>query len=71
MDIFLYFIYFFYTSYLTSYSSFWGKENFNEKEEEVKLVEIVNFNCDIPYLDINRNCKLFKEIDDKYPYYDF
>ena len=25
----------------------------------------------MPYLDINRNCKLCKEIDDKYPYYDF
>ena len=58
-------------SYLASYSSFGGKVNFNEKEEEVKLVEIVNFKCDIPYLDINRNCKLCKEIDDKYPYYDF
>ena len=34
-------------------------------------MEIVNFHCDMPYLDINRNCKLCKEIDDKYPYYDF
>ena len=25
----------------------------------------------MPYVDINRKCKLCKEIDDKYPYYDF
>jgi len=25
----------------------------------------------MPYIDINRSCKLCKEIDDKYPYFDF
>jgi len=47
-----------------------GKVNFNKKEE-IKLLEIINFTCDLPYIDINRSCKLCKEIDDKYPYYDF
>ncbi len=59
------------TSYLPLYYSIGGKVDFNEKEEEIKLVEIVNFTCDMPYIDINRNCKLCKEIDNKYPYYDF
>ena len=58
-------------SYLTSYNSIEGDVKFNEKSDEVKLIEIVNFHCDMPYLDINRKCKLCKEIDDKYPYYDF
>ena len=50
--------------------SFGGKVNFVEKED-VKIVEIVNFECDKPYLNINRNCKLCKEIDNSLPYYDF
>ena len=45
--------------------------NCNIKDEEIKLVEIVNFSCDMPYIDVNRNCKLCEEIDKKYPYYDF
>lgn len=47
-----------------------GKVNFFKKED-VKIVEIANFECDKPYLNINRNCKLCKEIDDSLPYYDF
>jgi hypothetical protein len=56
--------------YLTYFRYYGGEVNFNEINE-VKLVEIVNFHCDIPYLDINRSCKLCKEIDENYPYYDF
>ena len=59
------------SSFLPTYFNIGGKVDFNEKEEEVKFVEIVNFNCDLPYLNINRNCKLCKEIDNNYPYYDF
>ena len=58
-------------SYYPSYYNYGGNSTFHEKDEEVKLVEIVNFNCDLPFIDINRSCKLCKEIDDKYPYYDF
>ena len=47
-----------------------GEVNLVEKED-IKIVEIVNFECDKPYLNINRNCKLCKEIDDSLPYYDF
>ena len=37
----------------------------------MKLVETVNFSCKKPYLNINRQCKLCKEIDNTMPYYDF
>ena len=47
-----------------------GEVNLVEKED-IKIVEIVNFECDKPYLNINRNCKLCKEIDNSLPYYDF
>ena len=51
---------------ISTYSN-WGKVNFVEKED-IKIVEIVNFECDKPYLNINRNCKLCKEIDNTLPY---
>ena len=57
--------------YLPSCYGIFGKVNCNIKDEEIKLVEIVNFSCDMPYIDVNRNCKLCEEIDKKYPYYDF
>ena len=57
-------------SYIISAGTIEGKANFIKKEE-VKLVETVNFSCKKPYLNINRQCKLCKEIDNTKPYYDF
>ena len=59
------------TKYLSSYIGYGGKVEFNTKGEEVKLIEIVNFSCEMPYIDTYRKCKLCEEIDNKYPYYDF
>ena len=56
--------------YVISTNSNGGIVNFVERED-IKLVEIVNFECEKPYLNINRNCKLCKEIDITLPYYDF
>lgn len=59
------------STYLPSCNNYGGQVNFNKKEEEITLVEIINFSCKMPYVDVNRNCKLCEQIDKKYPYYDF